>query len=176
MLAQLMNLSDRVRFKTRFYKLKFSCLLALSFIFLEGAWANLEQWCIVLFIQQLMFAFERRELWCFHQPLFNKGSVWSSLVAQTVKICRQCRRPGFDPWVGKIPSRNEWQATLVFLPAELQAKRSLAGYSPWGCIELDTIECYNFYFSKDMSTFCLAYNSYPPILKILRCKWHIALN
>jgi hypothetical protein len=62
------------------------------------------------------------------------------------------------------------------LPAEFQAKRSLEGYSPWGCIELDTIECYHFYFSKDMSTFCLAYNSYLPILKILRYKWHIALN
>ena len=29
----------------------------------------------------------------------------ASLVAQLVKnlICLQCRRPGFDPWVGKIP-------------------------------------------------------------------------
>ena len=28
------------------------------------------------------------------------------LVAQTVK-CLQCRRPGFDPWVGKIPWRRK---------------------------------------------------------------------
>ena len=29
---------------------------------------------------------------------------WASLVAQTVKyICLKFRRPGFDPWVGKIP-------------------------------------------------------------------------
>jgi len=27
----------------------------------------------------------------------------------------QCRRPGFDPWVGKIPWRREWIPTLVFL-------------------------------------------------------------
>ena len=28
-----------------------------------------------------------------------------------VKICLQCRRPGFNPWVGKIPWRREWQPT-----------------------------------------------------------------
>ena len=32
---------------------------------------------------------------------------WASLVAQLVKNCLQCRRPGFDPWVGKIPWRRE---------------------------------------------------------------------
>ena len=26
-----------------------------------------------------------------------------SLVAQMVKICLQCRRPDFDPWVRKVP-------------------------------------------------------------------------
>ena len=31
----------------------------------------------------------------------------ASLVAQTVKICLQCRRPGFDPWVRKIPLEKE---------------------------------------------------------------------
>ena len=28
----------------------------------------------------------------------------------------QCRRPGFDPWVGKIPWGRKWQAASVFLP------------------------------------------------------------
>ena len=29
---------------------------------------------------------------------------WATLVAQLVKKnCPQCGRPGFDPWVGKIP-------------------------------------------------------------------------
>ena len=45
--------------------------------------------------------------------------------------CLQCRRPGFDPWVGKIPWRREWQPTPVFLPEESHGQRSLAGYSPW---------------------------------------------
>ena len=49
----------------------------------------------------------------------------------------QCRRCGFDSWVGKISWRREWQPTPVFLPEESHGQRSLAGYSPWGCKELD---------------------------------------
>ena len=57
-----------------------------------------------------------------------------------VKIYLQCRRLEFHPWVGKIPWRREWQPTPVFLPGQSHAKRSLAGYSPWGHEELDTTE------------------------------------
>ena len=32
--------------------------------------------------------------------------------------CRRCRRPGFDPWVGKIPWSRKWQPTPVFLPGK----------------------------------------------------------
>ena len=41
----------------------------------------------------------------------------------------QCRRHGFDPWVGKIPWRRKWQPTPVFLPGESHRQRSLAGCS-----------------------------------------------
>ena len=50
-------------------------------------------------------------------------------------ICLQCRRPGFDPWVGMVPWRREWQPTLVFLPGEFHGL-----YSPCGHKELDTTE------------------------------------
>ena len=43
----------------------------------------------------------------------------------------QCRRHGFDPWVGKIPWRRAWQLTPVFLPGESPGQRSLVGCSPW---------------------------------------------
>ena len=43
----------------------------------------------------------------------------------------QCRRLGFDPWVGKIPWRKKWQPTPVFLPGKSHGQRSLARYSPW---------------------------------------------
>ena len=44
----------------------------------------------------------------------------------------QCRSHGFDPWVGKIPWRREWQPTPVFLPEKPYGQRSLLGYNPWG--------------------------------------------
>ena len=52
----------------------------------------------------------------------------------------QCRRQGFDPYVGKIPWRRKWQLMPVFLPGKPHGQRSLAGYSPWGCKESDTTE------------------------------------
>ena len=29
---------------------------------------------------------------------------------------RRCKRPGFDPWAGKIPWRRAWPPTPVFWP------------------------------------------------------------
>ena len=51
------------------------------------------------------------------------------------RICLQCRRPGFDPWVGKIPWKRERVPTPVFWPGEFHGLDS-----PWGCKELDTTE------------------------------------
>ena len=43
--------------------------------------------------------------------------------------------PGLeDPW------RRKWQPTPLFLPGKFHGQRSLAGYSPWGCKELDMAE------------------------------------
>ena len=65
----------------------------------------------------------------------------ASLVAQMVKILLQCRRPGLNPWVGKIPRRREWQPTPVFWSGEFHGQSSLVGYSMWGVTkELDTTE------------------------------------
>ena len=49
------------------------------------------------------------------------------------KICLQCRRPGFDPWVGKTPWRRERLPSPVFWPGEFHGL-----YSPWGRKESDT--------------------------------------
>ena len=49
----------------------------------------------------------------------------ASLVAQGLRIYLQGRRPGFDPWVGKIPRRREWLLTPVFLPGEFHGQRCL---------------------------------------------------
>ena len=45
------------------------------------------------------------------------------------RICLQCRRPGLDPWVRKIPWRREWQHTSVFLPGESHGQRRLTSKS-----------------------------------------------
>ena len=59
-------------------------------------------------------------------------------------ICLQCGKPGFDPWFGKIPWRRKWQPTPVLLPEKSHGRRSLAGYRPWGCKELDMTERLHF--------------------------------
>ena len=42
----------------------------------------------------------------------------------------QCGRHGFDPCVGKIPWRREWQPTPALLPGESHGRRRLGG-SVW---------------------------------------------
>ena len=66
---------------------------------------------------------------------------------ESTRQCRGCRRPGFNPWLGKIPWRRKWQPTPAFLPGEFHRQRSLAGYSPRSCKESDTTEHTHIYTS-----------------------------
>ena len=34
-------------------------------------------------------------------------------------MCLQCKRLGFNPWMGKIPWRRAWQPTPAFLPGKI---------------------------------------------------------
>ena len=67
----------------------------------------------------------------------DRGWVWNLVLILGIQpagkesAC-QCRRPGFDPWVGKIPWRRKWQPTPVFLPGESHGQRSLAGLQSMG--------------------------------------------
>ena len=54
--------------------------------------------------------------------------------------CRRRRRPGFDPWVWKIPWRRKWQPIPVFLLGKFHRQRRLAGYSPRNSKESDRTE------------------------------------
>ena len=80
--------------------------------------------------------------------LWERCWVWLPWWLRQWRICPECRRHGFNPWVGKIPWRKAWQPTPVFLPGEFHGQRSLAGYSPWGCKEMDTTEQLKLYRSK----------------------------
>ena len=53
---------------------------------------------------------------------------------------RRHRRHEFDPWAWKVPWRRAWQPTPVFLPGESHGQRSLEGYSPQGCKDLNMTE------------------------------------
>ena len=46
----------------------------------------------------------------------------------------------------RSPGEREWLSTSVFLPREFHGQKSLAGYNPWGCKELDTTEQLTFTF------------------------------
>ena len=108
-----------------------------------------ESWTIKKAEHRRIDAFE---LWCWRRLLrvpwtarrsnqsilkeISPGPLWLSWQRSHL----QCRRPGFDPWIGKTPWRSEWQPTPVFLPGEFQGQRTVAGYSLWGPKESDTTE------------------------------------
>ena len=72
-----------------------------------------------------------------------------------LRICLQCRRPGFDPWVRKIPWRRKWQNTPAFLPGKSHGQRNLEDYSPWGCKESDIIEWLTHVHISESNSICL---------------------
>ena len=78
------------------------------------------------------------------------------MVKEPAYQCRH-KRHGFNPWVGKILWRREWQPTPVFLPKKFQGQRMLASYSPWGHKESDTTEAtwHAFYFSLEDNYFTI---------------------
>ena len=46
-----------------------------------------------------------------------------------------------------MSQRRKWHPTPVLLPGKSHGRRSLLGYSPWGCEESDTTERLHFHFS-----------------------------
>ena len=71
--------------------------------------------------------------------VFKLGGSLSWWLRQW-RICLQCGRPWFSPWVGKIPWRRKRLPIPIFLPGEFHGQRSLVGYSSWDHKELDTTE------------------------------------
>ena len=51
----------------------------------------------------------------------------------------QCERPRFNSWVERSPGEGNVY-TPVSWPGKSRGQRSLAGYSPWGCKEVDVTE------------------------------------
>ena len=70
------------------------------------------------FSEYMLLLYLKKWYLCLH---LQKVSLVAPTVKKKKKILLQCGRPGFDPWVGKIPWRRIWQPTPVFSPGE----------SPW---------------------------------------------
>jgi len=95
----------------------------------------------------LSLGFSRQEYWSglpFPSPMSIPEDLMkckchhtSTLWVQVSLYVTQCRRPGFYPWVRKIPWRREWQPTPVSLPGESHGQRSVVSYR---VAESDTIE------------------------------------
>ena len=82
-------------------------------------------------------------LWLSNPPFFLISLATASGTSQmfarlSLPTVQETNR--LDPWVGKILWRRKWQPTPVLLPGKSHGWRSMVGYSPWGCKELDMTE------------------------------------
>ena len=69
-----------------------------------------------------------------------KGFPGGTSGKESACQCRRCKKRQFNFWAGKIPWSRKWQPTPVFLPGKSLGQKSLAGYHPGGCKELDMTE------------------------------------
>ena len=79
----------------------------------------------------------------YHLSVYTSSDLWSFpgwAVVKNPPVNAGDQEMRFYPWVRKIPWRRAWQPTPVFLPGKPHGQRSLVGYSPWGCKELDMTE------------------------------------
>ena len=82
---------------------------------------------------------------CAHAPGLDRVShpfhhSRVSVVKNLPATAGDLRDLGSIPGSGRFPWSGAWQPIPMFLPGESHGQRSLAGYSPQGCKELDTTE------------------------------------
>ena len=77
----------------------------------------------------------------------KKKGGGAALISQLV-IHLQCERPGFDPWVGKIPWRSKRLPTPVFWPGEFHGLYKSMGSTRVGHDRA------TFIFKKNITVFC----------------------
>ena len=87
------------------------------------------------FLSKESLPWKKRQCHSTKRLAFPGGAAGKEHACQS----RRQKRCGFDFWVEKIPWRRKWQPTPEFLPKKSHGQRSLAGYSPWGRKESDTM-------------------------------------
>ena len=70
----------------------------------------------------------------------EKASQVAQVGKESIGQHRRCRRHEFDPWVGKIPWRREWQTTTILLPGKIPWTEDPGRLQSLGCKEFDTTE------------------------------------
>ena len=96
------------------------------------------------------------------------GEDWWSLMLKIQQLggsnskesACQCRRHGFDPWVGRIRWRRAWHPTPVFLPRESPWTEEPDGLQSMGSQKVGHVWATTLYFS-------LLYFLHPVHLQIL---------
>ena len=63
------------------------------------------------------------------------------------------RDTGSIPELGRSSGGGHGNPLPVFLPGEFQGQGSLAGYSPWGCKELDMTELYSTHINTNVKPY-----------------------
>ena len=66
--------------------------------------------------------------WLKQQHTHIYAILWLPKWLSGCRVHLQCRRHGFDPWVGKIPWRRKWQYSCLGNPMD---RGAWAGYCPW---------------------------------------------
>ena len=67
-----------------------------------------------------------------------------SAIKQTLRSCSNYPNILNIHWIQIIKSK--WHPSPVLLPGKSQGRKSLVGYSPWGCKESDTTEQLHYYY------------------------------
>ena len=111
-----------------------------------GLWSQL--WCNLSWYFKGIWFFNTQVCVLSHSVVFNSATL-STVAHQaplSMEFSRQeywsglpCLPPGDLPNPG-IEPRRKWQPTPALLPGKFHGQRSLVGYSPWGCKELDMTE------------------------------------
>ena len=94
---------------------------------------NIQPWCTTFSILNQSVV-PCRVLNVASSPAYWSRPWWLSGIEST----HQCGSPWFSLLVSNIPWERKWQLTPVSFLWESHGQRSLVGYSPLGCKELDT--------------------------------------
>ena len=71
----------------------------------------------------------------------NPGSKPRSPTLQVDSLPAEPQEPPANKYFSRLSKRRrQWQPTPVLLPGKSHGRRSLVGYSSWGCNESDTTE------------------------------------